>query len=102
MDLQAKYKKDMFDSVKELLDLYPDGSCDDIIKDEIRTQLKNISEWSANFSKTMNSDMQKVFGIINDGMKEITGLATKYFQSATPNQPALTQNVVDAIESKEE
>ena len=102
LDLQAKYKRDMFDSVKELKELYPDGSCDDIIKDEIKTQLKNISDRSAAFSTAMNNDMQKVFCIIDDGMKEITGLATKYFQPASSGQPALTQNVVDAIESKSE
>jgi hypothetical protein len=37
----------------------------------------------------MNEDIKKVFGIIDDGMTEITGLATKYFQPAKPNQPTL-------------
>ncbi|WP_314343913.1 hypothetical protein [Oribacterium sinus] len=100
LDLQDKYKKQMFDTVKSLRDTFPDGTGEDIIRDEVKTQLKNISERSAAFSKLMNEDMKKVFGIIDSGMQEITGLATKYFQPAEANQPALTQNVVDAIEMK--
>lgn len=101
LDIQSKYKQEMFETVNSLKETFPDGTGDDIIKDEVKTQLKNISERSVAFSKLMNEDMKKVFGIIDDGMKEITGLATKYFQPAKPNQPALTQNVVDAIEAKE-
>lgn len=100
LDLQDKYKKQMFDTVKCLRDTFPDGSGEDIIREEVKTQLKNISERSAAFSKLMNEDMKNVFGIIDSGMQEITGLATKYFQPAEANQPALTQNVVDAIEMK--
>ena len=100
LDLQDKYKKQMFDTVKSLRDTFPDGTGEDISRDEVKTQLKNISERSAAFSKLMNEDMKKVFGIIDSGMQEITGLATKYFQPAEANQPALTQNVVDAIEMK--
>ena len=95
LDLQAKYKKEMFETVKSLKETFPNGTGDDIIKDEVKTQLKNIADRSAAFSALMNKDMEKVFGIIDDGMKEITGLATKYFQ------PTLNQNVVDSIESKE-
>lgn len=101
LDLQSKYKQEMFETVKSLKETFPDGTGDDIIKDEVRTQLKAIADRSAAFSQLVNEDMKKVFGIVDDGMKEITGLATKYFQPAQPNQPALTQNVVDAIESKE-
>ena len=96
LDLQDKYKKQMFDTVHNLRDAFPDGTGEEIIRDEVKTQLKNISERSVAFSQLMNSDMQKVFGIIDDGMGEITGLATKYFQPAQPNQPAITQNIVDA------
>lgn len=98
LDLQAKYKKDMFDTVACLKQTLPDGTGDAIIQQEVQTQLKVISERSQEFSKLMREDMAKVFGIIDDGMKEVTGLATKYFQPAQPNQKALTQNVVDAIE----
>lgn len=100
LDLQDKYKKQMFDTVKSLRETFPDGTGEDFIKDEVKTQLKNISERSSAFSKLMNEDMKNVFGIIDSGMQEITGLATKYFQPAEANQPALTQNVVDAIEMK--
>lgn len=100
LDLQDQYKKQMFDTVKSLRETFPDGTGEDIIKDEVKTQLKNISERSTAFSKLMNEDMKNVFGIIDSGMQEITGLATKYFQPAEPNQPALTQNVAGLIEEK--
>ena len=48
----------------------------------------------------MNEDMKNVFGVIDSGIQDIKGLATKYFQPAEPNQPALTQNVVNLMESK--
>lgn len=97
LDLQDKYKKQMFDTVKSLREIFPDGTGEDIIKEEVKTQLKNISDRSSAFSKLMNEDMKNVFGIIDNGMQEITGLATKYFQPAESNQPALTQNIVDSI-----
>lgn len=98
LDLQAKYKKDMFDTVMCLKETFSDGTGDEIIRQEVQTQLKVIAERSQEFSKLMREDMAKVFGIIDDGMKEVTGLATKYFQPTQPTQKALTQNSVDAIE----
>jgi hypothetical protein len=100
LDLQDKYKKQMFDTVKSLREIFPDNSGEDIIKEEVKIQLKNISERSSEFSKLMNEDIRNVFGIIDNGMQEISGLATKYFQPAEPSQSALTQDVVDAIEVK--
>ena len=55
-----------------------------------------IAERSTAFTTLMNKDLENIFGIIDGSMKEITGLASKYFQPAAPNQPALTQNIVDA------
>ena len=100
LDLQDKYRKQMLDTIKSLREVFPDGSGEDIIKEEVKTQLKNISERSTEFSKLMNEDIRNVFGIIDNGMQEISGLATKYFQPAEPSQSALTQDVVDAIEVK--
>ena len=100
LDLQDKYKKQMFDTVKSLREIFPDNSGEDIIKEEVKIQLKNISERSSEFSKLMNEDIRNVFGIIDNGMQEISGLATKYFQPAEPSQSALTLDVVDAIEVK--
>lgn len=100
LDLQAKYKKEMFETVKNIKEAFPDGSGEDIARDELATQLKAIADRSVAFSTLMNEDMKRVFGIIDDGMKEITGLAAKYFQPAQPNQAALTQNVVNMIENK--
>ncbi len=100
LDLQDKYRTQMFDTVKKLKEIFPDGTGEDIISEEIRTQLKNISERSVAFTKLMNEDMKNVFGVIDSGIQDIKGLATKYFQPAEPNQPALTQNVVNLIESK--
>ena len=98
LDLQAKYKKDMFDTVMCLKQTFPDGTGDAIIQQEVQTQLKVIAERSQAFSKLMREDMAKVIDMIDDGMKGVNELATKYFQPAQSNAKALTQNVVDAIE----
>lgn len=98
LDLQGRYRVQMFENVKSLREAFPDGSGEEIIANEVQNQLKNITERSTAFSKAMNEDMKKVFDIIDSGMKEITGLAAKYFQPTQPNQPALTQNIVDRIE----
>ena len=90
LDLQAKYKKDMFNTVMCLKETFPDGTGDALIQQEVQTQLKIIAERSQEFSKLMRDDMAKVFGIIDDGMKEVTGLATKYFQPTQSNQNILT------------
>lgn len=100
IDLQNKYKQEMFATVKNLREIFPNNSGEDIIKDEVANQLKNISERSVAFSKLMNEDMKNVLGVIDNGMKEITGLATKYFQPAQHKQPAITQNIIDVIETK--
>lgn len=98
LDLQERYKRDMYRTVISLREMFPDGTGEVIIHQEVETQLKMIAERSHEFTKFMNEDRAKVLGTIDDSMKEITGLATKYFQPAQPNQKALTQNVVDAIE----
>ena len=48
----------------------------------------------------MHEDMKNVFGIIDNGIREIGGVATKYFQPSNPNSPSLTQNVIGKIEEK--
>lgn len=101
LDLQEQHKKNMVDTVKNLREIFPDGTGEDIIKDEVQNQFKNIRECEMNFQKLMNKDLENVLGIIDSGMKEITGLATKYFKPAEPNQSALTQNVVDSIGANE-
>ena len=96
LDLQFEYQTKMFDTVKNIKELLPNESGNEIIAVEIQTQLKMIAERSTAFTTLMNKDLENIFGIIDGSMKEITGLASKYFQPATPNQPALTQNIVDA------
>lgn len=97
-DLQEAYKKEMLCTVKNLKGIFPDGTGDELIQEEVKTQLRAIAERSTEFSRFMRDDMAKVFGIIDDSMKEVTGLAAKYFQPVQPKQNALTQNVVDVIE----
>lgn len=100
LDLQDIYIQGMFKMIKELKETFPDGTADDIMKEVVYTQLKAITENSIAFSNLMNEDMKKVFGIIDDGMKEMQGLTSKYFQ-LTSNQPVLTQNIINSIEEKE-
>lgn len=94
LDLQAQYKHEMFETVKTLREIYPDGSGEDIIRTEITTQLKAISDRSTNFSTLMNDDLKSVFGIINNIVVETSAIASKYFMPIQ-NQPALTQKIVD-------
>lgn len=96
LNLQFEYQTKMFDTVKNIKELLPNESGNEIIAAEIQTQLKMIAERSTAFTTLMNKDLENIFGIIDGSMKEITGLASKYFQPAAPNQPALTQNIVDA------
>lgn len=95
LDLQAQYKREMFETVKTLREIYPDGSGEDIIRAEITTQLKAISDRSVKFSALMNEDIKSIFVIINKIVVETSAISSKYFMP-TQNQPALTQNVVDA------
>jgi len=100
LDLQEKYKEEMFKTVKSLREAFPDGSGEEIIHNEVVTQLKNISDRSVAFSQLMNRDMENIFGKIDVQTEIMMELASKYFQPAQPNQSALTQNVVDLIEEK--
>ena len=90
----------MYDSIKNLKEIFPDGTGDDIIREEVTNQLMIITERSSAFSKLMHEDMKNVFGIIDNGIREIGGVATKYFQPSNPNNPSLTQNVIGKIEEK--
>lgn len=97
-NLQEEHLKDVQEAYKNLRELFPNSSDDTLIMQEILTQMRTIHEDKREFEKNLINDMNKVLGIIDDSVKEVTGLAAKYFQPAQPNQKALTQNVVDAIE----
>lgn len=101
LQIQQKFEGNLYNNVDRMKKLFPGEKGDEKIMDYTFKQLEEIAQRSSDFAKSMNDDMTKVLGIIDNGMKEITGLATKYFQPAQPNQSALTQNVVDAIEAKE-
>ena len=91
-ELQNKYKRNMLATVKELKEIFPDGSGNDIIREETVSQLKLITEKSSAFAKLMNEDMKNILGLIDDGMREFQGLATKYFQPTNRGyNPALVQ-----------
>lgn len=98
LDLQDDYRKKMCDTVKSLRDIFPDGTGEDIIKGEVKEQLKNISERSVAFSKLMNKDLDKLIGTIDKETTDTTGLAKKYLLPSSQNQTALTQNAVNVIE----
>ncbi len=91
LDLQVRYKKEMLNTVRSLQEIFPGDLGTEVIANEVSTQLKSIAERSMNFTNLMNDDMKNIFGIIDDGMKEITGLATKYFQVSN-NHHVLTDS----------
>ena len=98
-DIQKKYKKDLFDTVKMLRELYPDGTGEDIINGEVVSQLKLIAERSTSFSTLLNKDMASVFNIINTTISETSALAQKYF-APTPNEPAQTEKAIMSLDKK--
>ena len=98
MNLQDEHLKDVQESYKNLRELFPNSSDDTLFMQEILTQMRIINEEKREFEKNLMNDMNNVLKIIDDSIKEVTGLATKYFQPAQQNQKALTQNIVDLIE----
>ena len=102
LDLQDKYKKDMFNTVKQLRELFPDGTGEDIIRNEVTTQLKLIADRSTNFSNSMNADMERVFVQITTQTNEMSNIAVKYLNVEGGDKPALTQSVVDGINIKKQ
>ncbi len=100
LDIQTKYKKDMYDTVKNLKEILSDGTGAATINDYLVNQLKSLTDNSSDFVKSLNTDMEKVLGTIDNGMKDIQGIATKYFQTVQPNQAALTQNIINGIEGE--
>ena len=100
LESQQQFEDKLFEKVEKMKKLFLGEKGEDKIMDYYFEQLDVIAQRSADFAKSMNEDMVKVLGTIDDGMKEMTGLATKYFKPAEPGKPALTQNVVDEIEGK--
>lgn len=98
--IQQKFEDSLYTNVDRMKKLFPDEKGKDKIMEYTFKQLEEIAQRSADFAKSLNADMTNVLGIIDCGMKEINGLAAKYFHPAQPNQPAITQNVVDAMESQ--
>lgn len=98
LELQDSYKVQMFDTVKSLREAFPDGSGEDIIKNEVIKQLQLISDRSVAFCEMLRDDMKKVFKVLDDTIVTVENLGQKYFESQSNNRPALTENIVNAIE----
>ncbi len=101
LTIQQKFENNLYITVDRMKKMFPGEKGEDRIMDYTFKQLAEIAQRSSDFAKALNSDMTNVLGIIDSGMKEINGLAAKYFQPVEPNHPALTQNVVDTIETKQ-
>lgn len=99
--IQNEHKKQLYEDVKAIKDIFPGGEGDDIIKDEIKTQMNDIVQQTREFQQMLNRDTENLLKMIDEQMREITGIATKYFQPVAPNQPALTQTIINQIEDKE-
>lgn len=101
LDSQHKYQDKLDERVEKMKKLFPGEKGLERIFDYYMTEVEIINHRSTSFTNSMEEDMTKVLGIIDDGMKEMTGLATKYFKPADPNQEALIQNITDEIEHRE-
>ena len=100
LESQQRFEDSLFDKVEKMKKLFPGEKGEEKIMDYYFQQLDVIAQRSADFANSKNDDMVKVLGIIDDGMKEMTSLATKYFKPAEPEQPAISQSIVDGIEQK--
>lgn len=100
LESQQQFEDKLDDKVERMKRLFPGEKGEDKIMDYYFEQLDVITKRSSDFVTSMNDDMEKVLHIIDSGMQEMTGLATKYFKPAEPDQSALTQNIVDSIEMK--
>lgn len=98
MELQDQCKRNLFSSVKDMREMFPDGSFEDEIRAELRRGLEDISTRSSRFSQILLDDQTVVLKSIDAVVSETMGLAAKYFQPPQPKQPALTQNIVDQNE----
>lgn len=95
LELQAQCKRELLSSVKDMREMFPDGSFEDEIKAELRRGLEEISTRSSRFSQILLDDQTVVLKNIDAVVGETIGLAAKYFQPPQPKHPALTQNIVD-------
>jgi len=98
LELQAQCRRELLSSVKEMREMFSDGSFEDEIRAELRRGLEEISTRSSRFSQILLDDQTVVLKNIDAVVGETIGLAAKYFQPPQPRQPALTQNIVDQNE----
>jgi hypothetical protein len=98
LEIQTKFEDRLNARVEQMKKMFPGKEGEERMLDYYYEQLDVIQKRSSDFLKNLDDDMFKVMGTIDDGMKEMTGLATKYFKPAVSNEQAITQNVVNAIE----
>lgn len=98
LEQQEAEKKSTLSTISEIKEMFPNNESE--ISAIAIEYLKSIMQNSRDFSAMLNRDMEKVFGIIDEQTQVMGKLAEKYFQPAAPDQSAITQNVVTALEEK--
>lgn len=83
LEMQKIYKKDMIESLNDLRAVFPDGSGDDIVREEMSRQLIELLTRTSDFCNLLNKDMEKVLGIIDNQTNLLDNITSKYFM---PNQ----------------
>ena len=95
LELQDREKTSMLSTIKEMKEIFSDSTAE--ISAVCIEQIKSIAKNASEFSALLNRDMEKIFITIDKQTDEMGKLASKYFQPAAHNQPAITQNVVDCL-----
>lgn len=98
IDVQTKFVDQLKTRIEQMQEMFPGKEGAGRIMDYYYEQLGVITKYSADFLKNLEDDMNKVINTMDDGMKEMNGLAAKYFEPAKSNEQAITQNIVNAIE----
>lgn len=95
IELQDREKASMLSTIKEIKEIFSDNTAE--ISAVCIEQIKLIAKNSSDFSALLNRDMEKIFITIDKQTDEMGKIASKYFQPAAHNQPAITQNVIDCL-----
>ena len=109
LEIQDEYRKQLNEQVKSLKEMFPDGSFNDIIRDELSNWSKIIAERSVEFTRMMNDDVKSINQLVNTTIQQVSELGQKYLISdentkslAANNTPyEISSNEVKAIEQKD-
>lgn len=101
IEVQNAYTDSVYANVAKMKEIFPGQVGEAKIMEFMLTYIGKITDESCEFAKQLNDDMKKVISVVDSTTTTTSNLAAKYLQPAAPNQPALTENIVETIETDE-